>query len=351
MRTRFRAIPFLKLVLPTILNRRVVLRVEAASRVPVIRVCVAGVTGWTGRPVGDAVEAASDLELVAGVSRTDPASYSSVAEALDAVATDVLVDYTHATAVRANVLAAVERSVNAVVGSSGLSAADYEEIDALARKRHVGVIAAGNFSLTAALLLRSAVEIARHLDAWEVIDYASAGKPDAPSGTAQELAERLEGVRPPKLGVPIGEILGAREARGATVAGTQQTVTVPSIRVRRADTTVEIPSGGSLAMAGLIQDQTKQQINGIPGIMQLPVLGALFKSRDFQNRQTELMVLVTPYIVRAVAQKDLSRPDDGFADSSDPATALTGSLNRIYGVPARPAPVGDRKTLYGFITD
>ena len=221
MRTRFRAIPFLKRVLPTILNRRVALRAEAASRVHVIRVCVAGVTGWTGRPVGDAVEAASDLELVAGVSRTDPASYSSVAEALDAVAADVLVDYTHATAVRANVLAAVERSVSVVVGSSGLSAADYEEIDALARKRHVGVIAAGNFSLTAALLLRSAVEIARHLDAWEVIDYASAGKPDAPSGTVQELAERLEGVRPPKLGVPIGEILGAREARGATVAGTQ----------------------------------------------------------------------------------------------------------------------------------
>jgi 4-hydroxy-tetrahydrodipicolinate reductase len=187
----------------------------------VIRVCVAGVTGWTGRHVAAAVETASDLELVAGVSRSDPASYSSVAEALDAVGADVLVDYTHAAAVRGNVLAAVERNVHAVVGSSGLSAADYEEIDALARERRVGVIAAGNFSLTAALLLRSAVEIARHLDAWEVIDYASAGKPDAPSGTARELAERLDGVRPPALGVPIDEILGAPEARGATVAGTQ----------------------------------------------------------------------------------------------------------------------------------
>ena len=186
-----------------------------------IRVCVAGVTGWTGRAVAAAVEAASDLELVAGVSRADSASYSSVAEALDAVSADVLVDYTHATAVRENVLAAVERSVNVVVGSSGLSAADYEEIDLLARKRHVGVIAAGNFSLTAALVLRSAVEIARHLEAWEVIDYASAGKPDAPSGTAQELAERLNGVRTPVLAVPIDETLGAREARGATIAGTQ----------------------------------------------------------------------------------------------------------------------------------
>jgi 4-hydroxy-tetrahydrodipicolinate reductase len=186
-----------------------------------IRVCVAGVSGWTGRPIAAAVEAAGDLELVAGVSRSDPASYSSVAEALDAVRADVLVDFTHAAAVRANVFAALERSVSVVVGSSGLSATDYEDIDVLAREQHVGVIAAGNFSLTAALLLRSAVEAARHLEAWEVIDYASAGKQDAPSGTAQELAERLDGVRPPTIGVPIDEVLGAREARGASIAGTR----------------------------------------------------------------------------------------------------------------------------------
>ena len=95
---------------------------------------------------------------------------------------------------------------------------------------------------------------------------------------------------------------------------------MPSIRTRRAETTVEIPSGGSLAMAGMIQNQTKQAINGLPGLMELPILGPLFKSRDYINQQTELMVLVTPYVVRAVAQKDLSRPDDGFADPSDPAT-------------------------------
>jgi pilus assembly protein CpaC len=104
------------------------------------------------------------------------------------------------------------------------------------------------------------------------------------------------------------------------VTATQtQTLTIPSIRVRRAETTVEIPSGGALALAGMIQEQTKQAMNGLPGLMQLPVLGTLFKSRDYVNRQTELMVIVTPYIVRAVAQRDLSRPDDGFADPSDPA--------------------------------
>lgn len=164
---------------------------------------------------------ADDLELVGGVSRSDPASFSSVAEALDRAAADVLVDFTHASTVRSNVLAALERHVHVVVGSSGLSAADYDEIDGLARENGVGVIAAGNFSVTAALLLRFAADAARHLDAWEVIDYASAKKQDAPSGTARELAERLEGVRAPHLGVPIDEILGSPEARGATVGGTQ----------------------------------------------------------------------------------------------------------------------------------
>ena len=116
-----------------------------------------------------------------------------------------------------------------------------------------------------------------------------------------------------------------------SIGAGSSTVTLPSIKTRRAETTVEIPSGGSLAMAGMIHEQTKQQINGLPGIMQVPVLGALFKSRDYVNRQSELMVLVTPYVVRAVAQKELSRPDDGFVDATDPASVLLGRLNRIYG--------------------
>jgi pilus assembly protein CpaC len=128
-------------------------------------------------------------------------------------------------------------------------------------------------------------------------------------------------------------------------------LTVPSIKTRRAETTLEIPSGGAMAMAGLIQEQTKQAINGLPGLSQLPVLGSLFRSRDYVNNQTELMVLVTPYIVRAVAQKDLSRPDDGFASSSDPQADLLGSINRIYGVPGRVEPARHYRGTYGFITD
>ena len=126
---------------------------------------------------------------------------------------------------------------------------------------------------------------------------------------------------------------------------------IPSIKTRRAETTLEIPSGGSMAMAGLIAEQTKQAINGLPGLSQLPVLGTLFRSRDYVNNQTELMVLVTPYVVRAVAQKDLSRPDDGFASASDPQADLLGSINRIYGVPGRVEKARNYRGTYGFITD
>ncbi len=144
----------------------------------------------------------------------------------------------------------------------------------------------------------------------------------------------------------VSEVSTENSLTGGT-AGT----TIPSIKTRRAETTLEIPSGGAMAMAGLIQDQTKQAINGMPGLMQLPILGSLFRSRDYINSQTELMVLVTPFIVRAVAQKDLSRPDDGFAATSDPQADLLGNVNRIYGVPGRAEPARNYRGTYGFITD
>src|ERR1043166_4436723 len=129
------------------------------------------------------------------------------------------------------------------------------------------------------------------------------------------------------------------------------TQTIPAIKPRRAETTVEIPSGGALAMAGMIQEQTKHQISGLPGLMQVPVLGALFKSRDYVNRQSELMVIVTPYIARAVAQKDLSRPDDGYADTSDPAAVFLNRINKLYGKPGQPGPQPGYRGKYGFILD
>jgi pilus assembly protein CpaC len=153
-----------------------------------------------------------------------------------------------------------------------------------------------------------------------------------------------------KVSTEVSDLSSSNEL-SVPIPGSNSSVTVPSIRTRRADTTVEIPSGGALVMAGMIQDQTNHQINGLPGLMELPVLGPLFKSNDFINQQTELMILVTPYVVRAVAQKDLSRPDDGFANPSDPAQVLLGRLNRIYGVGGNVDPPDNYRGKYGFILD
>jgi 4-hydroxy-tetrahydrodipicolinate reductase len=199
-----------------------------------LSVCIAGATGWTGRALVQAVRDAPDLELASAVARSaagrdlgealggEPLGvrvHGTVAEALEGV--DVLVDYTSATAVKPNTLAAIEAGVGVVIGSSGLTAADFDEIDAAARERSVGVVASGNFSLTAAMCQAAALLAARHLAHWEVIDYASADKPDVPSGTARELAERLAEVRRPEVGRPIADLHGPQEARGATVAGSQ----------------------------------------------------------------------------------------------------------------------------------
>jgi 4-hydroxy-tetrahydrodipicolinate reductase len=187
-----------------------------------------------------AVLAAPDLALASAVSRSAAGRElaeapgvpvrATVAEALEGVG--VLIDFTSATAVKGNALAAIEAGVHVVIGTSGLTAADFEEIGSAARERSVGVVASGNFSLTAAMCQAAALLAARHLPQWEIIDYASAGKPDVPSGTARELAERLGEVRRPALGRPIDEIHGPREARGADVAGTQvHSVRVPSFVV------------------------------------------------------------------------------------------------------------------------
>lgn len=128
-------------------------------------------------------------------------------------------------------------------------------------------------------------------------------------------------------------------------------INIPSLKVRRASSTVELPSGGGLVMAGLLQEQTKQNINGVPGLMNVPVLGALFRSRDYQRGQTELMIMVTPYVVKATNPSQIARPDDGFADPADPSTILLGQLNRIYGGPGVVKPKGAFHGSYGFILD
>jgi 4-hydroxy-tetrahydrodipicolinate reductase len=185
-----------------------------------LRVLIAGATGWTGVPLAKAVEAAADLELAGGIARHG-ADFPSVAEALAAAQADVLVDYTSPAAVRGHVDAALAAGLHVVVGSSGLSGEDYAQIDAAARGAGRGVIAAGNFSVLAATLLHAATLAARHVSHWEVIDYCYAGKPDVPSGTSRELAERLAEVGPPEPADHDADLIGPPEARGADVAGTR----------------------------------------------------------------------------------------------------------------------------------
>ncbi|HZP09501.1 type II and III secretion system protein family protein [Methyloceanibacter sp.] len=128
-------------------------------------------------------------------------------------------------------------------------------------------------------------------------------------------------------------------------------ISIPALKVRRAETVVELPSGGSLVMAGLLSDQSKQALSGYPGLKNLPVLGTLFRSRDFLKNQTELVVLVTPYIVKPVARSKLGQPDDGFGWASDVNSDLLGQMNRVYGRHPERAPVGKFDGDVGFIVE
>ena len=121
------------------------------------------------------------------------------------------------------------------------------------------------------------------------------------------------------------------------------------VRKRMADTTVELPSGGSLVIAGLVRDETRQVISGYPGLAKIPVLGTLFRSRDFQHYETELVIIVTPYLVRPVARKALARPDDGLAFSSDGAGNFLGRINRVYGAMETDLPPGRYHGVVGYI--
>lgn len=202
------------------------------------RVCLAGVTGWVGKPLSAAILESDDLKLVAGAARSargervgDVTISSSVEEALR-IPSDVFVDYTSAAAVKANVLMAIEAGRHVVVGSSGLSDSDYTEVDSAARTKNVGVVAVGNFAISAALLQRFAVEAAKYLPTWEIIDSAYAGKVDAPSGMARELAWRLSEVRAPETAVPLEKTVGVRESRGATVNKSQiHSIRLPSYTI------------------------------------------------------------------------------------------------------------------------
>lgn len=200
-----------------------------------IRVCLAGATGWAGSALARGIAHAQDLALVAAVARRHAGQllgdvlgepllptpiFATAAEAL-AAECDVFVEYTAPESAKANILAALGRGAHVVVGTSGLSETEFAEIDVIAQRQGRGVLACGNFALTVVLLQRFAEIAAALIPQWEIIDYAHDAKPDAPSGTARELAARLAQVRPAVPTIPVDHTVGLVEARGAALAGSQ----------------------------------------------------------------------------------------------------------------------------------
>jgi 4-hydroxy-tetrahydrodipicolinate reductase len=205
------------------------------------RVVVAGATGWAGSALARGIARQPDLTLVAAIARRAAGSslglalghpeltapvFATAPEAL-ARGADVFVEYTRPDSAKANILAALDAGAHVVVGTSGLTDDDYRVIDARARACARGVLACGNFAITAVLLQKFAETAARYLGHFEVIDYAHEDKVDAPSGTARELAFRLGAVRRPHEAVPLDAVRGPREARGADLNG----VRVHSVRL------------------------------------------------------------------------------------------------------------------------
>ena len=200
-----------------------------------IKVCVAGATGWAGSALSKGIFLSEDMELVSAISRSHAgkllgeviglegltAPIYATAEEASQTHPDVLVEYTKPEAAKSHVLAALRGGAHAVIGTSGLSNEDYEEIDALARHVNRGVLAVGNFALTVVLLQKFAEMAAKYIPHWEIIDYAHNEKRDAPSGTARELANRLSGIRESQLDVPLEETQGVPKTRGARMQGTQ----------------------------------------------------------------------------------------------------------------------------------
>jgi pilus assembly protein CpaC len=128
-------------------------------------------------------------------------------------------------------------------------------------------------------------------------------------------------------------------------------LSIPGLKVRRTETTIELPSGGAMMISGLLQQQTKQNLDSLPGMMNLPVLGALFRSRDYQSGETELAIIVTPYLVDATSPDKLQTPADGFQNASDLQTDLLGKLNTFSHAPAAALAGKTLQGPYGYVIE
>lgn len=200
-----------------------------------LKISVAGATGWAGSALSKGIIQSADMELVAGISRSNAGKTIGEILGVEGLATpifgriedafethpDVFVEYTKPDSAKHHILSALRNRAHVVVGTSGLSNEDYAEIDEAAKEVNRGVLAVGNFALTVVLLQKFAEMAAKYIPHWEIIDFAHADKKDVPSGTARELANRLSQIRESKLEVPLENIGGPRETRGARLQGTQ----------------------------------------------------------------------------------------------------------------------------------
>jgi 4-hydroxy-tetrahydrodipicolinate reductase len=172
-----------------------------------------------GKTLGEALGTAADSDVGRALARTP--LYPAVGDALSSHPTDVIFEYTQPNVAKKNVLTALEHGAHVVVGTSGLTDEDYQEIDAAARAADKGVLAAGNFALTVVLMMKFAETAAKLIPHWEIVDYANAAKIDAPSGTVRELASRLGTVAQAQQAVPVGDTVGEKATRGATMGSAQ----------------------------------------------------------------------------------------------------------------------------------
>jgi len=267
----------------------------------VIRVCVAGATGWVGRILTRELLRSEEFQLTGTICRQrvgediglvlggEAVGVRTVSVLSEAAPADVLIDFTGPDSVKARVLEALTRGFRVVIGTSGLTSEDYDDIAREAENRALGVVAAGNFSVTATLAKRFTLLAARHIRSCEIIDYADPDKPDAPSGTARELAEELAGI---SNNVETGSTArpDPQEARGADIAGTR----IHSLRLPSYILSFE-------AILGLPNERLTIRHDAGPGADPY-VAGTLMAARE---------VMRTTGLVRGLDGLVFQRPDPG----------------------------------------
>lgn len=208
-------------------------------------------------------------------------------------------------------------------------------------------------TLTAISGEKAAFKVGGEYNVLDSVDYEDDGKrkntlAKIEYGIGLEFMPTVLG--PGRISLKVRTSVSEPTNEGSATQNTNQfSPNIISLRKRIADTTVEIPSGGSMMIGGLIRDETRQSINGTPGLSKIPVLGTLFRSREFQRNETELVVIVTPYLVRSTARTDLARPDDNLAPPSDAAGFVLGKVNRVYGSAKTNLPNGRYNGVVGFI--